>query len=228
VYLWSVHDFRAYNIFSVWSCNGILTCPICLMDTTCFYFKIGRKISYFDCHRCFLPLDHSFRVDRNAFKKDNIILEGPPRSLSGLEIADMLDKLVLNKNGDEFVEYAKKHNWTHKCGLWELPYAKGLILMHNIDIMHQEHNVGESILSTCMGFGNKTKDNQTTRRDLVHLYNQPTLELTTSGGKPCAPFCLKPKERKQALIWLQNLKFLDGYATGFRRAVNLESENQVE
>jgi hypothetical protein len=33
----------------------------------------------------------------------------------------------------------------------------------------------------------------------------------------------EPKERKEVLIWLQNLKFLDGYATGFRRAVNLDS-----
>jgi hypothetical protein len=36
-------------------------------------------------------------------------------------------------------------------------------------------------------------------------------------------FGLKSKERKEVLIWLQNLKFPDGYATGFRRAVNLES-----
>jgi hypothetical protein len=57
----------------------------------------------------------------------------------------MLDKLVLDKNGDELVGYGKEHNWTHKCGLWELPYANTLILMHNIDVMHQECNVGESI-----------------------------------------------------------------------------------
>jgi hypothetical protein len=30
---------------------------------------------------------------------------------------------------------------------------------------------------------------------------------------------LKPKERKEVLIWLQNLTFPDGYATGFMRAV---------
>jgi hypothetical protein len=54
-YLWSVHDFRAYNIFLGWSCNGILTCPICLKDTACFHLKFGTKISYFDCHRCFSP-----------------------------------------------------------------------------------------------------------------------------------------------------------------------------
>jgi hypothetical protein len=36
-------------------------------------------------------------------------------------------------------------------------------------------------------------------------------------------FYLKTKERKEVLIWLQNLKFVDGYAVGFRRAVNLET-----
>jgi hypothetical protein len=39
----------------------------------------------------------------NAFKKENIVLEGPARRLSGPEIADMLDKLILNENEDEFV-----------------------------------------------------------------------------------------------------------------------------
>jgi hypothetical protein len=34
---------------------------------------------------------------------------------------------------------------------------------------------------------------------------------------------LKPKERKEVLIWLQNLKFPGGYVVGFRRAVNLDS-----
>jgi hypothetical protein len=43
--------------------------------------------------------------------------------------------------------------------------------MHNINVMHQEHNVGESILSTCMGFTDKTKDNQKARNDLAQLCN---------------------------------------------------------
>jgi hypothetical protein len=73
--------------------------------------------------------------------------------------------LVLKKNVDEFVGYGKEHNWTHKYALRELSYAKALILMHNIDVLHQEYNVGESILSTCMGFTDKTKDNQNARKD---------------------------------------------------------------
>jgi hypothetical protein len=222
-YLWSIHDFKAYNIFSGWSCNGILTCPICGEDTDCFRLKSGGKISYFDCHRRFLPSDHPFRLDSNSFKKDNVVLKGPPRRLSGPEIADMLDNLVLDENGDQFVGYGKKHNWTHKCGLWELPYVKALILMHNLDVMHQERNVGESILSTCMGFTDKTKDNHKARRDLAQICNRPTLELNERGGKPRAPFCLKPKERKEVMSWMQDLKFPDGYAAGFRRAVNMET-----
>jgi hypothetical protein len=167
-----------------------------MKDTSCFCLKFWGKIYYFDCHRHFLPLDHSFRLDSNAFKKGNIVLEGPPRRLSGLEIADMLNNLVLKENGDEFIGYGNEHNWTHKCALWELPYAKALILMHNIDIIHQDHSIGESILSTCMTFMDKTKDNHKTRKDLTQLCNRPSLVLKSSSGKPRAPFCLKPKEKR--------------------------------
>jgi hypothetical protein len=82
----------------------------------------------------------------------------------------MLDNLILNKNGDGFIGYVEEHNWTHKCALWELPCAKALILMHN-NVMHRECNVGESILSTCMAFTDKTKDNHKARKDLAQLCN---------------------------------------------------------
>jgi hypothetical protein len=95
--------------------------------------------------------------------------------------------------------------------------------MHNIDIMHQERNIGESILSTCMSFTDKTKDNHKARKDLALLCNRPSLELKSRGGKSRAPFCLKARDRKEVLIWLKNLKFPYGYATSFRRAVNLDT-----
>jgi hypothetical protein len=46
-------------------------------------------------------------LDSDIFKKGNIVLEGPPRRLSGSEITDMLDNLVLKENGDEFLGYGK-------------------------------------------------------------------------------------------------------------------------
>jgi hypothetical protein len=66
--------------------------------------------------------------------------------------------------------------------------------------MHQERNVDEIILSTSMAFTDKTKDNHMARKDLAQLCNRSSLELKSSGGKPCASFCLKPKERKEVLI----------------------------
>jgi hypothetical protein len=151
----------------------------------------------------FPTLDHEFGLDSDTFKKGNIILEGPPGHLSGAEIAEMLDNLVLNKEGNGFVGYENDHNWTHKCALWELPYAKALILMHNIDVMHQECNVRESILSTCMSFTDKTKDNHKARKDLALICNRPSLELKSHGGKSRAPFCLKDRDIKEVLIWLK-------------------------
>jgi hypothetical protein len=77
--------------------------------------------------------------------------------------------------------------------------------MHNIDVMHQEHNVGESILSTCMSFADKTKDNHKARKDLSLIYNRPSLVLKSHGGNPRATFCLTARDRKEVLIWLKNI-----------------------
>jgi hypothetical protein len=68
-----------------------------------------------------------------------------------------------------------------------------LILMHNIDVMHQERNMGESITSTYMGFPSKTKDNMKAWKDLAELCNRPSLELKVTSGKPHTLFCLKPQ-----------------------------------
>jgi hypothetical protein len=76
-YLWPIHDFLAYGIFSGWCVHGNLTCPICGKDTYYFRLEFGKKICYFDCHRCFLPPDHTFRLQSNAFRKDTIMEKGP-------------------------------------------------------------------------------------------------------------------------------------------------------
>jgi hypothetical protein len=44
-YLWSVHDFVAYAIFTGWSTHGRLTCPYCGSDTDCFCLARGGKIT---------------------------------------------------------------------------------------------------------------------------------------------------------------------------------------
>jgi hypothetical protein len=61
-----------------------------------------------------------------------------------------------------------------------------------------------------MTFVEKTIDNHKARKYLAQLCNRPSLELKSSDGKPRASFCLKPKEKKEVLIWLKHLKFPDG------------------
>jgi hypothetical protein len=187
VYLWSVHDFKAYNIFASWSVYKELTCPICGSDTDCFCLTHGGNISYFNCHRCGLHWNDKFKQQKNAFKEDNIVTKGPPKHLSGPQIVDMLDKLMSYPERPGYFEgYGQMHNWTHKCRLWELPYMSTLIVMHNNDIMHHELNMGESIISTYMGLLGKTNDNTKAQKDLAKLCNRPTLELTKTNDKPYA------------------------------------------
>jgi hypothetical protein len=125
-----------------------------------------------------LPQKHKFRQKQNAFWKDTIVTNGPLKHLSGTQIIDMLDKLTPDPKRPRYFEgYRDMHNWIHKCALWELPYMSTLILMHNIDVMHQECNMGESIISTCMGFLGKTKDNMKARQDLTEL-------CKVTSGKP--------------------------------------------
>jgi hypothetical protein len=83
--------------------------------------------------------------------------------------------------------------------------------MHNIDVMHQERNIVESIVSTCLNITGKTKDNFNSRRDIADICNYLSLELNERGGKRRAPFCSKVKDRKEVMRWMKRLKFPDGY-----------------
>jgi hypothetical protein len=61
-YLWLIHDFMAYGIFTRWSAHGRLTCLICTSDIDYFRLTTGGKNSYFDYHRRWLPPKHPFRM----------------------------------------------------------------------------------------------------------------------------------------------------------------------
>jgi hypothetical protein len=128
-------------------------------------------------------------MQKDSFKKDTVVKKGPLKYLSGPETVENLSKLVLNREGNGYEGYRGAQLDSH-MRIMELPYAHALILMHNIDVMHQERNVVESIVSTCMDITGKTKDNFKTQRDIEDVCNRPSLELDERGGKPRAPFCL--------------------------------------
>jgi hypothetical protein len=100
-----------------------------------------------------------------------------------------------------------------------------LKLPHNIDLMHQERNVTESIISMCLDVTGFSKDNTNARKDLATLCDHPLLEVKTNAKgnltRPRVPYCLKPTERKEILKWLKKLKFPDRYAANIKQAVNV-------
>ena len=221
-YLWSIHDFPAYGNFSGWSTHGRLACPVCLCDSNAFNLLNGRKACWFDCHRRFLPRDHEFRSQANAFRKNTVVHEEPPRLLTGEEVLAQINTLVADTKN-----YGILHNWTHISCFWQLPYFHKLLLRHNIDVMHNEKNLGEAIWNTCFDIPEKTKDNAKARKDLAQICNRPSqhLKLKTNGkwDKPRAPFCIDKNDKLTILKWFQELKFPDGYAANIRRGVNLNS-----
>jgi hypothetical protein len=126
------------------------------------------------------------------------------------------------EKGDKYQGFGVDHNWTHISGLWELPYMSSLIVVHNIDVMHQENNVVEALIHTCMNF-QKTKDNPKARRDLAMLCERPTQVHNDHDKPPHALFCLTSKDKIKVMRWMKKIIFPDGYAAGLKRAVNLKT-----
>jgi hypothetical protein len=222
-YLWSIHDFPALGMFAGWSTHGLLACHRCLGDTKAFRLTKGGKACWFDCHRRFLPMDHEFRTQRNAFRKDTIVLDEPPRKLTGEEIEAQMNLQLSDRQA-----FNKQHNWTHNNGLWQLPYFKKLLLPHNIDVMHNEKNMGEAIWNTCFDIADKTKDNVKARQDLELICNRPNMHLVLKpNGKwhmPRAPYCIDKDDKPIILQWFKTLKFPDGYAANIRRGINFQKK----
>ena len=127
-----------------------------------------------------------------------------------------------------FCRYGEEHAWTQKSGLWRLPYIDDL-LPHNIDVMHTEKNLDNTLWGTIMDIPDKTKDNVKARVDEATLCNRPKLDMAPPKGgkswrKPYANFILTRAQRREVLLeWFQTIMFPDGYVTNLRRGVNLST-----
>ena len=57
-------------------------------------------------------------------------------------------------------------SWTHRSIFFDLPYWTKLRIRHNLDVMHIEKNVCDSVVGTVLDLPYKTKDNTRVREDL--------------------------------------------------------------
>jgi hypothetical protein len=223
--LWTINDFPAYGKLSGWATNGNLACPICNKDTSFRYLKYGRKVCFM-CHRRWLPEEHPWRKRGDLFDGTDEH-RSKPQELSTSQLLQQLrdaEGLQFGQTGGT----KKKNkdvvlNWKKRSIFFELPYWSSLKLRHNLDVMHIEKNICESILGTLMNIEGKTKDTIKARRDLQLMGIRKELHVQQNGENyrmPLAKYTLTRDEKKGLCEWLKCVKFPDGYASNIGRCVN--------
>jgi hypothetical protein len=95
---------------------------------------------------------------------------------------------------------------------------------HNLDVMHIEKNIFESILGTLLGINGKTKDNEKAWLDMQHLgirKDQHSVIKNDMYSLLPSMYSLGKEQKILLCKFLEGLKMLDGYATNIRRCVHL-------
>ena len=100
-------------------------------------------------------------------------------------------------------------------------------MRHNIDVMHVEKNVCESVVNTLLNIVRKTKDTEKARLDLADMKIKNELHLQLKRNKllkPHAGYTLTLEERREFCKFLKLVKFPDGYAVNMSRNVNISDK----
>lgn len=230
VLMWTISDYPAYGMLSGWTTHGRLSCPYCMNRTDAFQLKHGRKTSWFDCHRRFLPIYHSYRGNKRLFKRNKVVRTPAPVYLSGEELEAQIDYYgaleTVIQGGNWHTPahmpdgYGEHHNWHKKSIFWDLPYWKDHLLRHNLDVMHIEKNFFENIMHTVLNVKGRTKDSVKSRLDLPDICSRTELHITSNGEAPVPKFRLKSDEKAALFKWASSdVKFPDGYVSNLAKCV---------
>jgi hypothetical protein len=107
---------------------------------------------------------------------------------------------------------------------FELPYWESLLIHHNLDVMHIEKNICESLLGTLLGLAGKCKDNEKARLDLQELGIRKDQHPLLEKGKytlPSALYKLGGVEKEILCKFLKGVKMPDSCAANIRRCVDV-------
>ena len=115
--------------------------------------------------------------------------------------------------------------WKKKFIFFDLEYWKYLHVHHNLDVMHIEKNVCESIISILHNIPGKTKDELNYRLNLVDMglrsESAPRFESKRTY-LPHVCYILSKMERKVFCQTLSQLKVPFGYCSNLRNIVSME------
>ena len=216
--LWCIHDYPALSTLSGRTTSGYFACIHC--DKNPLSYAIRGKICYIG-HCRFLPRGHRLRKssDFNSLHDTN----AKPGTFTTEELLQELEKVKDVRVGQKRKRSANRVPiWGRRISLWDLPYWPSVKLRHNLDVMHIEKNVCDSLLGTILDIKGKSKDTVNARLDLADLNIRPELQLQHSGDSydmPKARYTLSKSKKTEFLNFLKDAKFPDGYASNIQRCL---------
>ncbi|XP_068331574.1 uncharacterized protein [Pyrus communis] len=231
--LWTISDFPAYGMLSGWSTHGYKACPHCMHDKESIYLPASRKICYMG-HQHFLEDNHRFRrqaITFNGRREHRSAL----RQWTGLQCLEELSTLRFTfgkPNKDASVGQRRRRTssstssnsqWKKKSIFYELPYWRHLLIRHNLDVMHIEKNICDSVVGTLLDI-EKSKDGLAARADLEFLnirYSQQPRREGNRTFRPPALFTLKREEKTAFCKVLSTIRVPDGYSSNLSRCVHV-------
>ena len=111
-----------------------------------------------------------------------------------------------------------------EASFFQLPYWKTLILCHNLDVMHLEKNICDSIVDTLSSIEAKSKDNMNSRLNLQAMGIKDQIHRIERGNMvilPAACYSLTSNKKKEFCKFLKEVKVLDGYASNISRYIQV-------
>jgi rubrerythrin len=222
--LWTINDYPARSSLSGWSGQGYKACATCNKDTPSIRLK--DKIGYVG-HRRFLSMKSKLRSDLSFDGKEET--RRKPKRLTEKDILKQLStlpELVPGKHGRNASAKRKRdevdHNWNKRSIFFELEYWSPNELKHNLDVMHVEKNVSESLLGTLL-MNSHSKDTVKARIDLENMGIRQDLWLTKKKNKvyqPHASYSFKPVDRAKFCEFIKGVRLPDGFGSNFKNKVD--------
>ena len=108
----------------------------------------------------------------------------------------------------------------------KLPYWSSLLIRHNLDVMHIEKNICETILGTLLELEGKCKDGEKAWLDMQQLGMRPDQHPVINKDKYtllAALYKLDNDEKDNLCKFLYGLKMPDGVSSNIIRCVDLNT-----
>ncbi|KAH0729589.1 hypothetical protein KY290_000721 [Solanum tuberosum] len=169
-------------------------------------------------------MDHPWRSNKRSFN-GKIEFRPPPPLLKGTDVLNSLQNFE-----NVFGKKRKRSNdgpWKKRSIFFELPYWQHNLLRHNLDVMHIEKNIVDSILGTLLDIPGKTKDHAKARYDLKEIGIRKNLHPKDTGDNKRTKFakaCFSMTNGEKSVFCgvLKTAKLPDGSTSNISRCVQLD------